>query len=106
MLLFSPEYAIIYNEKKCKGFSGVHRKITGVSINQNDDITVSRRYFRDLRTKIAHLGNGDDVNIQKLRGQIAYALMIDESGKVKKYLNKFNNIVSNFNLCSQEKLLT
>lgn len=93
------------NEKKSIGFSGCHRKITGVSINENNVLTVPTRYFRQLRTEIEHLANSkSNVNIEKLRGKIAYATMLDESGKVYRYLKKFSETVKAYSLCSEEKL--
>jgi hypothetical protein len=83
----------------------MHRKITGVSINDSNKITVPRRYYRDLRVMMDHLKKGDiNVNIQKLRGQIAYATMIDESGKIYNFLMKNKSTVDQYNLCSDERI--
>jgi len=93
------------NEKKEVGFTGCNRKVTGVSINNNNQVTIPRRYYRDLRVKICHLANGDtNINIQELRGKLAYATMIDDSGKVYNYLMKYLSTVKKYNLCSDEKL--
>ena len=94
------------NEKKCVGFTGCNRKVTGVSINDSNKITVSNKYYRDLRVKIHHLSIGDTtgIDIRELRGKIAYATMLDESGKIYKYLEKYKDTVKNFNLCSDEKM--
>lgn len=98
------QYFTLNNEKSI-GYSGCNRKVTGVSINQNNDITVSRRYYRTLRTTIAHLAKGDcNMDINKLRGKIAYATMIDDSGKIYRYLSKFRNTVDKYKLCSDEKM--
>lgn len=89
------------NESKSVGFSGSRRKITGVAINDKNELTIPRRYYRELRSKIANLANGDlSINIEKLRGKIAYATMIDDSGKVKKYLKKYEPTVKKYNLYS------
>lgn len=93
------------NEGKCVGYSGCRRKVTGVSINNSDKITCSTKYFRLLRTMIAHVAAGDDkVDIGKLRGKIAYATMVDDSGKVYRYLKKFEATVHEHRLCSDEKM--
>lgn len=94
------------NQKKSVGFSGCNRKITGVIINGDNKISIPRRYFRnDIRVALNKLANGDtSVNINKLRGKIAYATAIDDSGKVLRYLNKYLNTVEQYNLCSAETL--
>lgn len=94
------------NEDKCVGYSGCRRKVTGVSINNSDKITCSTKYFRLLRAMIAHVAAGDNkVDIGKLRGKIAYATMVDDSGKVYRYLKKFEATVREHRLCSDEKML-
>lgn len=94
------------NEEKCVGYSGCRRKVTGVSINNSDKITCSTKYFRLLRAMIAHVAAGDNkVDIGKLRGKIAYATMVDDSGKVYRYLKKFETTVHEHRLCSDEKML-
>ena len=98
------EYFIL-NEKKCIGFSGCNRKVTGVAINEDNKITVPRQYYRNLRTEIDHLSKGDPaINVQTLRGKIAYATMLDESGKMYNYLNKYLSTIKQYNLCSDKKL--
>lgn len=93
------------NEKKCVGFSGCNRKVTGVSINNDNKITIPRKYYRDLRVQIDHLAKGDiGIDVRILRGKIAYASMIDDSGKIYNYLMKYKDTVDKFNLCSEEKL--
>jgi len=93
------------NNKKSIGLSGCNRKVTGVSINENDKITVPGRYYLDLRSQICHLAKGDSsTNINKLRGKISYALMIDETGKMKRYLAKFIDTVKEYKLCNEEKI--
>lgn len=92
------------NTKKSIGFIGAKRKITGVAINENNELTVPRKYYRTLRTKINHLANGDtSINIQKLRGQIAYATMLDDSGKIYNYLIKYRETIKKYKLISDEK---
>lgn len=93
------------NDDKSIGYSGCNRKITGISINDSNKITISRRYYRELRVMIDHLAKGDNtINIKRLQGKIAYATMIDDSGKVYRYLIKFEKVVHEYNLCSDEKM--
>lgn len=93
------------NNKKSVGFTGHNRKITGVSINENNKITIRKGYFKEIRAQIHHLANGDlNINIPHLKGQLSYATMIDDSGKLYNYLQKFLPTVSAFNLVSNEKM--
>ena len=72
----------------------------------SNKVTCSTKYFRLLRAMIAHVAAGDDkVDIGKLRGKIAYATMVDDSGKVYRYLKKFETAVHEHKLCSDEKML-
>lgn len=93
------------NKKKLNGMSKNKRRITGVSINNDDKTTVSRRFYRDLRVKIHKLSLGHtDINLNKLRGQLAFASMVDDTGKIYNLLNKFEDIRNKFKLCSNVKM--
>jgi len=94
------------NEKKFHGMSNNRRRVTGVTINHENKPTVSRGYYRDLRVKIHKLSIGeiDNINLQKLRGKLAFALMIDESEKIYRLIKKFESTITTFKLVSQEKL--
>ena len=92
------------NEKKSVGFSNNRRKITGVVVNHNDQLSVPQKYYRNLRVEIEKLAhNKSQPDIQKLRGQIAYAIMVDETGKVFRYLKKYEFTVKSYDLISDKK---
>lgn len=89
------------NSKKSLGYSGSRRKVTGVSINDKNEVTVPRRYYRELRVLLDKLDKGDNsINVQQLKGKIAYALMIDDTGKIINYLKKYKSTVQHFSLYS------
>lgn len=91
------------NEDKCHGFSGSSRRVTGVIINDNNKLSVHRYYYRDIRVKLNKLKfNTANINLDDLRGKIAYATMLDESGKIKRLLTKYSDIVIKYKLCSKE----
>lgn len=93
------------NTEKSVGFTGCNRKVTGVSINNRDEVTINRKYYKLIRAMIDHVSKGDkNVDIQKLRGKIAYATMIDDSGKVYRYLKKYEDTVKKYRLCSDSKM--
>lgn len=92
-------------DEKCFGASKNRRKATGVTINGNNKLTVNRRYYRMLRVKLDKLSKGDlSINTNKLRGQLAFATMLDDSGKIYNYLMKFKSTVDKFSLCTDKKL--
>lgn len=94
-------------EAKGYGASGCRRRITGVVINDSNKMTVKRKYYRTLRVQLHKLSLGNDnINIQKLRGQLAFASMLDESGKILRLLEKYPDVVSEHNLCSEKTLET
>jgi hypothetical protein len=93
------------NSKKSHGMTNIKRRITGVSINDKDELVTSRKFYRDIRTKLFKLSMGDSsINVQKLRGQIAFASMVDESGKFVRLLEKYSGIVDKLRLINPEKL--
>ncbi len=94
----------ILNPKKFKGGSKTRRHVTGVSFDEENRTTVHRSLYREIRAKIHSLSvTGSGVNIPKLRGQIAFGLMLEEGTKIKTYLNKYTETVEQFKLCAKEK---
>jgi hypothetical protein len=94
------------NEKKSHGMSKNRRRITGVSVNSENQTTISRNFYRNLRVKIHKLSIGDtSINLQKLRGQLAFASMVDNSGKIFRILEKFYDVTAKFKLVSDEKYI-
>jgi RNA-directed DNA polymerase len=94
------------NRKKLNGMSKNKRRITGVSINTDNQTTVARTFYRTLRVKIHKLSLGEtaNINLNKLRGQIAFAGMVDDSGKIYRLLEKFDATRKTYKLCSDEKM--
>ena len=92
------------NPKKFKGGCGTRRHITGVSFDDQNRTTARRVMYRNIRATLHNLAMGDkNVDIQKLRGQIAFSLMLEEGDKLKRYLNKYSSTVEQYNLCAKEK---
>lgn len=94
------------NKKKSIGASNHKRRITGVVINNEDKMTVPRNYYRNLRVAIHKLsiGETDGININEIRGRLAYAIMIDDTGKFYNYLTKFPETIKLYKLCSEATL--
>lgn len=91
------------NPKKFKGGQGTRRHITGVSFDDQNRTTARRVMYRTIRAALHNLSLGASVDIQKLRGQIAFSLMLEEGDKLKRYLNKYSSTVEKYNLCAKEK---
>ena len=94
------------NEKKCYGVSECHRSVTGVVINHKNELTCHRHVYQDIRQTLHQLSYDDTshLNYNKLKGQIAFMSMLDESGKLKTLLTKYKNTVLKYKLVSQDKL--
>lgn len=90
------------NTDKSYGESGARRHVTNVAINDSNKMTTTRSFYREVRVEIHKLSLGnEDVNLNKLKGQLSYAAMLDESGKYIKLLDKFADTVKKYGLCSE-----
>jgi RNA-directed DNA polymerase len=93
------------NTSKSHGMTGSRRKVTGVAINQNNEMTIPRTFYRKLRVKIHKLSIGEaNFNMRKLQGQLAHATMVDHSGKILALVKKFEPTLKQYNLISDEKI--
>jgi hypothetical protein len=93
------------NADKSHGMSGARRHITGVTINHNDEMTINRKFYRNLRVKIHKLYIGEvTFNLKKLQGQLAHATMVDYSGKILRLIKNFESTLKQYNLISDEKI--
>lgn len=86
------------NELKTTVQENQFRKITGIRINHNNQLTPSRKDYRLLRT-VAHVLSKEDDTTTVLKqfgfkskasftGKISYMRSIDETGKIQKFLDK------------------
>lgn len=91
-------------EEKSHGASKGRRRTTGVTINHENQLTVNRKFYRDLRVRFDKLSKGENVNLNKLRGQIAFATMVDDSGKIYRLLTKYPDIVDKYKLASEKTI--
>jgi len=91
---------------KCFGLSNSHRFVTGVVLNHNNQVTCHRPIYDSIRMTLHQLSYGDEshYNYNHLKGQIAFMSMLDESGKLKKLIEKYKYIVLEYNLMSSENL--
>ena len=88
--------------KKTKGMSAHKRRATGLVINHNNQITIPRYRYKQLRVKIHKLSLGEPQNISKLKGQLNIAIYNDETGKIKKYLQNFPETVKKYKLIGKD----
>lgn len=92
------------NKKKSHGLSDCRRNITGVSINNRNETTISKKYYRILRASLNNLSLGKDVNIKELQGKLAYATMIDDSSKTYRLIQKYKTIIEKYHIVSKESM--
>ena len=78
-------------ERKLIGQVGQYRNVTGVAFDHTDNnsLTVKRSMYRNLRVAIHKLSLGENVNLNKVRGQIAYMAMIGKGRRILNYIEKF-----------------
>ena len=74
------------------------RLVTGVRINHLDQMTVPRKRYRFLKTALEHAAHGKPVTNpatgrsmpdHELKGHLAFALMVDDSGKVRRLVGRY-----------------
>jgi RNA-directed DNA polymerase len=94
------------NKDKSIGLSNEHRRVTGVSINGDDKMTCRRAMYERIRQELHELSCGRKAQhgIGQLRGQIAFALMVDESGKMRRLMAKYGKVALANQLISKKRL--
>lgn len=77
--------------RKLIGQCGQQRNVTGIAFDHtnNNTPTPKRSLYRKLRASIHKLSLGENVNVNKIKGQIAYMVMIGKGARILKYLEKF-----------------
>lgn len=102
---YDMENFFILNEDKLYGLSGTNRNAVGVSFNQNNDMVCHRYLYNNIRMTLHQLSYGDEshYSFNELSGQIAFATMVDESGKIQRLLTRYKDICLSYGLWSQEK---
>ena len=123
-------------KEKSYGLSGTRREVTGVIINNSDEISVKRRMYSNVRQCLyelskgittyteskalldyelknkliteeeykSRLGSKVSININKLRGRLAYMHMVDQSGKYEKLIKQYHDVMRKYRLVSIENI--
>lgn len=95
------------NHSKSRGMSNQRRHITGVTINHKNHMTPNQAYTKELRVMLHKLSlNKQRESIEEIKGKLAYATMVDDSGKIYRMLEKFNTTVEKYKLVSEETIET
>lgn len=81
-------------EGKTKKLSNNNRRICGVSINHNNQLTVKRSEYEKLRVMLYKLSKNEkiDIPVSELKGKINFYLYIDETEKFKRLLDKYKDL--------------
>lgn len=81
------------------------RKVTGIRINDKNEITPVRSDYMFMRTILEHIEHNKKISMDKgeLQGKLNYYLYIDESGKFEKLINKHMHSLSAYGIYIPEK---
>jgi hypothetical protein len=85
----------VLHPEKTKMKSNNKRKITGLVLNHNDEITFPRKKYNLLRSILHRLSLGKEITMKKstLKGHISFFKYVDETGKVTKLLEKYKDVI-------------
>lgn len=103
---YNMEDFFILNDDKLYGLSGTNRSAVGVSFNQNNEMVCHRYIYNNIRMTLHQLSYGDESHfkLNEIIGQIAFATMIDESGKVQKLIKRYKDVCIKYNILSEAKI--
>lgn len=90
-------------EEKTVFMRNQKRRITGITINHNNEITWNRSIYREFRAIFHLLDNGktlSELNINKneLKGRLSFFRYSDETGKINRLIEKYNDTLLKHNL--------
>ena len=96
---------LLLNEKKTKYQSKEKRMVTGIRINHRNQITWTRKHYYEIRSALYKLNKSKKIedtnfNLNELRGNLSFLYYSDESGKTKRLVNKYKDIIKEFDLMS------
>lgn len=89
-------------KEKSMVMKGIKRKVTGLSINNRNEVTIKQKKYRELRAIFHKLSNG--VTFDEITGYetelsfislINFYLYVDKSGKIERLVNKYNDVFEN-----------
>ena len=91
-------------ESKLKGQVGQYRNVCGIAFDHtNDNAPTVRGYlYRTLRVAIHKLSLGQNVDLDVVRGQINFMVMVGQRDKIVKYINKFPGLDEQYHLIPKE----
>lgn len=94
---------LLLNEKKTKYQSKEKRMVTGIRINHRNQITWTRKHYYEIRSALYKLNKSKKIedtnfNLNELRGNLSFLYYSDESGKTKRLVNKYKDIIKEFEL--------
>lgn len=78
---------------------GGRRRITGVTINENDELTVSRKTYLEIRAILdnLHKGNKVDIDAESLSGKLQFYLYIEDNNKsLPEKKRKFKRLIRKY----------
>ena len=102
-------YDFQIKEEKTIFMRNQKRRITGVRINHNNDVTWDRSIYRKLRMTFKLLSDGvpiDELEFSKnkLAGITGFFLYTDKSGKMFRLVDKYRDVLLEHNIVSEKVL--
>lgn len=93
------------NDKKTRVLFNNGRRITGIRINHNNQLTPDRNKYMLMKSICDHLRNNKPITMDKneLQGKLSFYLYIDTSGKFKKLVNKYKKELNDFGVIISSK---
>jgi RNA-directed DNA polymerase len=94
------------NDKKSFGLSKNNRTVTGVVINDSNKMTCHRYIYNDIRQTLHQLSYGDESHFVRstLIGHIAFMMSVDDSGKLKNLVRKYESTIRKYGLVSDANI--
>lgn len=85
------------NKKKTKKLTKQNRRICGVTINGDNQLTTRRSDYEKTRVMLYKLSKGENINIpiETLKGRMNFYYHIDETGKFDRLFRKYEDLLTN-----------
>lgn len=106
-IFYNLEDSFILNARKSIGSSKAQREITGVVINHNNELTIHRYRYKEIRQQLYVLSYGGipSLTMQQLTGKINFAINLDETDKMKNLVTKYLKVIKENNLVCKKHLI-
>lgn len=93
------------NEKKSFGMTKTNRSITGLTLNDSGLLVPSREIYYFIKVALHKMSHGEDpLDYNVLKGRISFYVQFDESNKMKRLYEKYEDVITRWNLLSSNQI--